>query len=73
MALSICAAVSANWPEYGMISPILTGGCCANTGPANRAAAMPPKAINALRMSSPPNCSFFLAKILATIAGSVES
>src|SRR5271170_3105523 len=23
MALSICAAVSANWPEYGMMSPIL--------------------------------------------------
>src|SRR2546429_8728645 len=28
MALSICVAASANWPEYGMISPILTG-CCA--------------------------------------------
>src|SRR6266850_510138 len=24
MALSICVAASANWPEYGMISPILT-------------------------------------------------
>src|SRR5215468_12149417 len=25
MPLSICVAGSANWPEYGMISPILTG------------------------------------------------
>jgi hypothetical protein len=29
MALSICVAVSANWPEYGMISPILTVPCWA--------------------------------------------
>src|SRR5712691_6607590 len=29
MALSICVAASANWPEYGMIRPILTG-CCAS-------------------------------------------
>src|SRR6476646_1087662 len=29
MALSICVAVSANWPEYGMIRPILTVPCWA--------------------------------------------
>src|SRR4249919_1534704 len=32
MALSICVAVSANWPEYGMIRPILTVPCWAPAG-----------------------------------------
>src|SRR5882762_11935458 len=39
MALSICVAASANWPEYGMISPILTG-CCAKAGTAAQSASV---------------------------------
>src|SRR5215471_7527578 len=32
MALSIWAAGSANWPEYGRITPILTVGCASTGG-----------------------------------------
>ncbi len=49
MALSIWAAASANWPEYGMISPILMVPCAA-AGPAVNKAAAPASAINVLRM-----------------------
>src|SRR6185437_3965844 len=40
MALSICVAVSANWPEYAIIKPILTVSCAFAEKAANIAAAM---------------------------------
>src|SRR5436309_2520287 len=49
MALSIWAAGSANWPEYGMMSPILTvGSACAGATP--KSAAARASAIRVVRM-----------------------
>src|SRR5256714_12073755 len=53
MALSICVAASANWPEYGMISPILTG-CCACAADAARAASAARTAAKCRFMGCPP-------------------
>src|SRR5438309_1137737 len=53
MALSICVAASANWPEYGRIRPILTG-CCACAGDAARAASAAKIAAKCRFMVCPP-------------------
>src|SRR6266705_4276958 len=55
MALSICVAASANWPEYGMISPILTG-CCACAGNAAKTASAAKTAAKCRFMVCPPPC-----------------
>src|SRR5437762_666526 len=57
MALSIWVAVSANWPEYGMIRPILTV-CCAAAGATISAANRP--AISVLRIEEIPPRIFVL-------------
>src|SRR5439155_1640426 len=53
MALSICVAASANWPEYGMISPILTG-CCACAGDTAKTASAAKTAGKCRFMGFPP-------------------
>src|SRR5256886_10893496 len=53
MALSIWVAASANWPEYGMIRPILTG-CCACVAGAARAASAAKIAAKCRFMVCPP-------------------
>ena len=58
--LPICAAVSANWPEYGMISPILTVPCAFAVESVSSAAARPPKPVISLFiLSSQAHVPFF--------------
>src|SRR5476649_1637829 len=68
MALSICAAVSANWPEYGMIRPILIV-CCASADAAKSATATPQSMAKIFRIAFLPK---FIRVFLFVAANVVE-